>query len=224
VRRSKIIAVGFLALAASAAAAAPPAGTQTRRPPKASSATENRTLSSLGMRFCNRRPDPLDSSRMAGPGHHNGWRGAARDRDNAIQMNRRIGTLAALIFALTAFGGLPSGSAARTPTITHTLHVDITEWAVVPSQGLVSAGPLRVTVEDYGRLRHELDIIRTPAWGQELRTRNGRAVGENAAPPVVVAPGQTRSTNIYLAPGFYVLLDNIPGHYAVGGAVSIIVA
>ena len=167
---------------------------------------------------------PLDSSRMAGPGHHNGWRGAARDRDNAIQMNRRIGTLAALIFALTAFGGLPSGSAARTPTITHTLHVDITEWAVVPSQGLVSAGPLRVTVEDYGRLRHELDIIRTPAWGQELRTRNGRAVGENAAPPVVVAPGQTRSTNIYLAPGFYVLLDNIPGHYAVGGAVSIIVA
>ena len=139
-------------------------------------------------------------------------------------MNRRAGTVAALIFVLTALGGLPSGSAAPIPTMTRTLHVDMTEWAVVPSQGMVSAGQLRLTVQDYGRLRHELEIIRTPRWGQRLQIRNGRAVGENATLPVVVAPGQTRSTNIYLAPGFYVLLDNIPGHYAAGGAVSIAVA
>jgi hypothetical protein len=39
---------------------------------------------------------------------------------------------------------------------------------------------------------------------------------------VVVAPGQTRSVHVYLQPGSYVLLDNIRGHYAAGGAVSII--
>ena len=75
----------------------------------------------------------------------------------------------------------------RNPTIAGTsmteryrAAIDMTEWAVVPSQGLVFAGPLRLTVQDYGRLRHELEIIRTPRWGQRLQIRNGRAVGENA--------------------------------------------
>ena len=139
-------------------------------------------------------------------------------------MTRRAGTVAALIFVLTAFGGLSSGSAARTPTLTHTLHVNITEWAVVPSQGLVSSGRLHLTVENYGRLRHELDIIPTRKWGQELDVRHGQAVGKSALQPIVVAPGQTRSAHVNLAPGYYVLLDNIRGHYAIGTAVSIIVA
>jgi uncharacterized cupredoxin-like copper-binding protein len=139
-------------------------------------------------------------------------------------MTRRTGTVAALIFVLAAFVGLSSGSAARTPALTHTLHVDLTEWAVVPSQGLVSSGPLRLTVQNYGRLRHELDIIPTRKWGQTLVIRSGRAVGTVAARPIVVAPGQTRSASVSLAPGSYVLLDNIPGHYAAGTAVSIIVA
>jgi uncharacterized cupredoxin-like copper-binding protein len=138
-------------------------------------------------------------------------------------MTRRTGTVAALIFVLAAFVGLSSGSAAPAPTLAHTLHVDLTEWAVVPSQGLVAAGPLRLTVENYGRLRHELEIIPTRKWGQELVIRNGRAVGESAARPIVVTPGQTRSARVSLAPGSYVLLDNIRGHYAAGTAVSILV-
>lgn len=151
--------------------------------------------------------------------------GAARPVIETMRlMSRRTGTVAALIFVITAFCGLSSSSAASPPTLTHALHVDVTEWAVVPSQGLVSAGRLQLTVQNYGRLRHELDIIRTNKWGQELDLRNGQAVGKNAARPVVVAPGQTRSAHVNLAPGYYVLLDNIRGHYAAGTAVSIIVA
>jgi uncharacterized cupredoxin-like copper-binding protein len=138
-------------------------------------------------------------------------------------MNRRVGTVAALIFALCAFVGLSSGSATVIPTPAHALHVDVTEWAVVPSAGLVSTGPVRLTVQNYGRLRHELEIIPTRKWGQALAIRNGRAVGAVAARPIVVAPGQTRSARVSLAPGSYVLLDNIPGHYAAGTAVSILV-
>jgi uncharacterized cupredoxin-like copper-binding protein len=152
--------------------------------------------------------------------------GAARATIETMRrMTRRTGTVAALIFVLAAFIGLSSGSAARmpAPTLAHTLHVDLTEWAVVPSQGLVSAGTLRLTVQNYGRLRHELDIIPTRRWGQELVIRNGRAVGQNAARPIVVVPGQTRSAHVSLAPGSYVLLDNIRGHYAAGTAVSILV-
>ena len=137
-------------------------------------------------------------------------------------MRRRPGAVAALIFAIAAFAGPSSGSAARAPAATHKLHIDLTEWALVPSGGLVSSGPLQLTVANYGRLVHELDIIRTRWWGEELGVRHGRAFGEDAVRPVVVRPGQTRSAQVYLPPGSYVLLDNIRGHYALGAAVPVI--
>jgi uncharacterized cupredoxin-like copper-binding protein len=138
-------------------------------------------------------------------------------------VNRRIGAIAALFLVLAALAGPSSGSAAQASSAVGTLGVDLTEWAVVPSQGLVSSGPLRLTVQNYGVLVHQLEIIPTQVWGEKLGVRHGRAVGAAIARPVVVRPGQTRSAQISLAPGSYVLLDNIRGHYAAGGAVSIIV-
>ena len=136
-------------------------------------------------------------------------------------VNRRIGAIAALFLVLGALAGPSAGNASSSVT---RLHVDVTEWAVVPSQGLVSSGPLRLTVQNYGVLVHQLAIVPTQVWGEKLGVRHGRALGEPAARPVVVRPGQTRSAKIDLAPGSYVLLDNIRGHYAAGGAVSIIVS
>jgi uncharacterized cupredoxin-like copper-binding protein len=136
-------------------------------------------------------------------------------------MTHRTGTVAALVLAVAALAA-PGGGAATTSPRAHTLDVDLSEWAVAPSQGLVSSGMLRLTVQNYGRIPHELDIIRTAWWGQPLFVRDGRAAGEAAIPPVVVTPGQTRSLHVYLPPGSYVLLDNLRGHYAAGGAVSII--
>jgi len=136
-------------------------------------------------------------------------------------VNRRFGAIAALFLVLAVLAGPSSGNAS---SAVGTLHVDITEWAVVPSQGLVPSGPVRVSVQNYGVLVHELEIIPTQAWGEKLGIRNGRAVGEPVGRPVVVRPGQTRSARLDLAPGSYVLLDNIRGHYAAGGAVSIVVA
>src|SRR5262249_17239522 len=128
-------------------------------------------------------------------------------------VNRRTGAIAVLFLVLAALAGPSPGNASSAVS---TLHVDLTEWAVVPSQGLVSSAPLRVTAQNYGVLVHELDIVPTQVWGEKLGVRHGRAVGERAAPPVVVRPGQTRSAQIDLAPGSYVLLDNIRGHYAAG--------
>jgi hypothetical protein len=103
------------------------------------------------------------------------------------------------------------------------LNVQIGEWAVIPSDGRVSAGRLQVVVQNFGHMRHELDIVPTQRWGQKLAVRDGRAVGEDAAPPIVVAPGETRSVEAKLDPGFYMLLDNMRGHYAAGAAVAIVV-
>jgi hypothetical protein len=131
---------------------------------------------------------------------------------------KRLAALSVLIVALAApaHGGATAGKA-------QALEVDLTEWAVVPSQGHLVSGPLQLTVKNYGVLRHRLAIIPTELWGDALPVRNGRAVGVAAAKPVIVAPGQERSTEIDLAPGAYVLLDNIRGHYALGAAVSILV-
>jgi hypothetical protein len=137
-------------------------------------------------------------------------------------MSRRASASLALISALVALAGPSTGNAGRTSTAAQQLHVDLAEWAVVPSHGLVSSGPLRLTVQNHGVLKHELDIIPTAWWGQELFVRDGRADGAAVTRPVVVAPGETRSVHVYLQPGSYVLLDNIRGHYAAGAAVSII--
>jgi len=139
-------------------------------------------------------------------------------------MTRRAGIVAALIFVVVAIAGPSAGGAARTSTAVQQLHVDLAEWAVVPSRGLVSSGSLRLTVQNYGVVKHELDIIPTAWWGQKLFVREGRADGAAVMRPIVVSPGQTRSVHIYLQPGSYVLLDNIRGHYTAGAAVSIIAA
>jgi hypothetical protein len=138
-------------------------------------------------------------------------------------LHRRPGLLGALVLAVAVLAAPAWGSGKHASVSVHTLHVDVTEWAVIPSDGLVSAGPLQLTVENFGRIRHEIAIVPTERWGQKLPIRSGRAVGEVAAPPIVVAPGERRSARVHLARGFYVLLDNLPGHYGAGAAVSIVV-
>jgi hypothetical protein len=136
----------------------------------------------------------------------------------------RLRIVGALIFAVAVLAGPGWAGGERTTVSKNELQVALSEWAVIPSDGLVSAGPLRVTVENFGRIRHELEIVPTQRWGQKLPLRRGHAVGEVAAPPIVVAPGEKRSARVDLAPGFYVLLDNLRGHYAAGAAVAIVVA
>jgi hypothetical protein len=137
---------------------------------------------------------------------------------------RRPGLLGALVLGVAVLAGPAWAGAGNAPVATHRLQVGVTEWAVIPSDGVVSAGVLRLTIENFGRIRHEIEIVPTERWGQKLPIRSGRAVGEVAAAPIVVAPGERRSARVNLAPGYYVLLDNLRGHYGAGAAVSIVVA
>ncbi len=101
--------------------------------------------------------------------------------------------------------------------------MDVSEWNVVPSQGLVAAGRVRVTVRDYGRRPHELQIVRTATWGDRLLVRAGRAVSAVVGRRLYVAPGGASSQTVTLRPGSYVLLDNFRGHYARGTWVALLV-
>jgi hypothetical protein len=136
----------------------------------------------------------------------------------------RLWLFGPLILLAAALAGPGWGAGAHSSVARHQLQVGVTEWAVTPSDGIVSAGPVRLTVENFGRLRHELEIVPTQRWGQKLPVRSGRAIGEVVARPIVVRPGEKRSAQVDLDPGFYVLLDNLRGHYAAGAAVAIVVA
>jgi len=138
-------------------------------------------------------------------------------------MTLRTGSIIAAVCALLACIVPGAGRAAQPVALSHELRVDLSEWAAVPSDGVVAAGPLRVKVANYGRLFHELEIVPTRTWGEQLPVRAGRAVGDPAARPIVVAPGRAKSAWVVLQPGSYVLMDNIPGHYAAGASISIVV-
>jgi hypothetical protein len=146
---------------------------------------------------------------------------AAADRDDPVMSSRR--TVPALL-ALAALLALPAaGGAARSAVATHELRVDVTEWAVVPSQGLVASGPLRLTVTNDGVLVHKLAIAPTASWGDPPQVRHGRVVSLAAARPLVVAPGHRRSAQVILEPGSYVVFDAIAGHYSLGASIPILV-
>ena len=169
-----------------------------------------------------KRPADPGAGLWSGPVDPPGRGGAATRGDDA-SMSRRMGILAALTLVVAALAMPASGGAARATAAAHSLHVDLTEWALVPSGGLVASGSVRLTVQNHGLLLHELDIIPTSFWGDVPDVRNGRADVAGVARPVIVKPGQTRSARVSLAPGSYLLLDNIRGHYQLGNAVPIVV-
>jgi len=136
-------------------------------------------------------------------------------------MSRRTASVIATLLLLGVLG-VPAAATAGHSVAARSLEVDLTEWAVVPSQGVVGAGPLRLTVVNAGVLRHRLAIVPTAWWGENVPVLNGRVAREHAARAVVVAPGERRSLRIYLPPGSYLLLDDIRGHYALGASVPIL--
>ena len=104
-----------------------------------------------------------------------------------------------------------------------TLRVAVAEWSVVPSVGVVRAGPVRIEVSNLGDEAHQLEVARTTRFADELPLRGSRAFVRPVARSLVIAPGTTRSFVVSLKTGSYVLLDNLPWHYWKGTSVAIAV-
>ena len=93
------------------------------------------------------------------------------------------------------------------------LTADIAEWSIVPSAGVVHAGLVRITARNVGVDAHQLMVVRTAGFSDDLPLAGNRAVAIPVARPVVVAPGTTASVLVDLRPGNYLLVDNLPWHY-----------
>ena len=130
---------------------------------------------------------------------------------------RRLSLIFTVVLATCALAGF-ARAAANTPAAS--LRVDVAEWSMVPSAGVVPAGRVRITVRNLGTAPHSLMVVRTGLFGEELPMRGDHALATPVEAPVAVGAGATKSFVIRLAPGSYVLLDNLPWHYWKGTSVA----
>ena len=92
-----------------------------------------------------------------------------------------------------------------------------TEFAFAPATLTAKAGKLKLTLVNRGRTVHELVVLKTAQAAGALKVSGGRVSEAHAVGEVSeTAAGATRSATLNLAPGRYVFVCNIPGHYEDG--------
>jgi len=108
------------------------------------------------------------------------------------------------------------GPAAATPAVTppRTVAVKLGEMFVRPNVTQVAAGKVTFTVQNTGKLVHEMIVAKAPV---AVPTGGGKASERNSVGEVAeLTPGKSGTTKISLKPGKYILFCNVPGHYAAG--------
>lgn len=90
-------------------------------------------------------------------------------------------------------------------------------FSLEPAVSTVKAGKVRFIAANYGTMTHEIVVVKTDKTPEQLAQPDGTAnestsVGEAAD----IAAGETKMVTLDLKPGKYVLLCNLPGHYAGG--------
>lgn len=91
------------------------------------------------------------------------------------------------------------------------------EFSLVATPAEIPAGEATFTVENKGALLHEMVIVPAPNGAEGLKEANGEASEEGALGAVAdLEAGKTESITVTLPPGKYVLLCNLPGHFAGG--------
>src|SRR3954470_15476561 len=122
-------------------------------------------------------------------------------------MTKAALTTAVLLLAACVFA---AGTPAAAPP--STLRADVAEWSIVPSQGAVRAGVVRIVLHNLGAEAHQLMIVRTRSFGETLPLQGNRAVARPLG-SVFAAPGASKAFVLNLKRGNYVLIDNLPWHY-----------
>ncbi|MDA0815195.1 MAG: sulfocyanin-like copper-binding protein [Chloroflexi bacterium] len=112
----------------------------------------------------------------------------------------------------------PEAPAAAEPALS-TVAATLSEWAVMVDVATVPAGEVTFNVENAGAIPHELVVVRSDLAEDALPVADGRVVESEidiAGEIEEFATGTTESGTFALDAGSYVLICNIPAHYAQG--------
>lgn len=103
--------------------------------------------------------------------------------------------------------------------------VKATEYAFGPSQISAKAGKLTITMENDGKMVHELVLLKTDAAPGALKVTNGRVSEDDSVGEIGETPaGKSASHTFTLRPGKYLIVCNVKGHYMAGMFGQIIVS
>lgn len=115
----------------------------------------------------------------------------------------------------------PTSTTSATPSTATTVTVDLgkgSEFNMTSSVASAPAGKITFDVKNDGTMLHEMVVVPEPAGGVDaLKQADGTADEANAvgeAPDIEA--GATKSVTLDLKAGKYVLLCNLPGHFAGG--------
>ena len=130
--------------------------------------------------------------------------------------------LGAIVLGLGACGGGGGSKAAQ-------VNASEKEFTISLAQDTVKSGTQKFTVKNAGTTEHEFVIFKTDLDPAKLPMTPESKVDEEG-PGVThvdeiggIAVGATKSLNVHLQPGHYVVICNLVGHYAQGMHVPLTV-
>jgi uncharacterized cupredoxin-like copper-binding protein len=123
-------------------------------------------------------------------------------------------TVVVFVFALVASGCSANKGAS--------VNVEMTNFAFTLDKTSVPAGSVTFHIKNSADgMDHEMVVIKTDLDAKQLPTMSDQSADEEkleSAGEITVKSGETQDFTVTLAAGHYVLLCNLPGHYASGMA------
>jgi uncharacterized cupredoxin-like copper-binding protein len=128
--------------------------------------------------------------------------------------------------------GSSSSAAASSAEPSKDVAVSLNQWAVTPTAN-PKAGPVTFTVTNAGSITHEFVVLKTKTLSSDIEVGkfegesariNEDTAGTNVGETGDLQAGATSTLTIDLAPGHYVFLCNLPGHYMQGMHVDVTVS
>ena len=100
------------------------------------------------------------------------------------------------------------------------MNVDLGDFFVKPEASEVGAGAITFAVANKGETEHELVVLKTDTPADKLAVQDSKVdedtAGESQGEIAEFEAGKTISKTFDLAPGHYIFLCNITGHYGLG--------
>jgi len=100
------------------------------------------------------------------------------------------------------------------------INVTLKEFSIAASPASVAAGEVAFSATNGGTVAHEVVVLKTDKAAKSLPTKSDGTVDEEALNSVGevndLEPGKAGAATFRLAAGKYLLVCNLPGHYAAG--------
>lgn len=99
--------------------------------------------------------------------------------------------------------------------------VQLKEFKVLPTPVKAKGGHVSFSIKNTGKIDHEFIVLKTKTPAAKLPVKGGKAVETGRVGRVgPLKPGASKSLNLTLKSGKYVLLCNLPGHYQAGQRIG----